>query len=147
MSETDLETMRPNPVWTEAGYEDAVGTFERLADELVVKVWCGDWCSDCRAQLPDFAAALDAAGVPAERVQQYPVEKADDGSKVGPGVEDYGVTLIPTVVVERVARGGPDAASGTASAPEADGEPVARFEESADVPMVVALARQLEDAA
>jgi len=118
--------MRPNPVWDGESYNDAVGSFEALADEIVVKVWGGDWCTDCRAQLPDFGAAMDAAGV--ETVEHHPVEKADDGSKVGPGVEAYGIDLIPTVVVE-----------------SEDGEELARFVEEADVPIVVHLAEQLEE--
>lgn len=122
-----LETMQPNPVWDAASYEEEVAVFEALADDVVVKVWGGDWCKDCRRQLPDFGAALSAAGV--DRVEHYPVEKADDGSKVGPGVEEYDVEFIPTVVVERAA----------------DGEELARFVEDADVPVLVALARDLEE--
>ena len=120
--------MRPNPVWDAGSYEDAVAAFEARADDVVVKVWGGDWCKDCRSQLPDFGAALEAAGVDA--VEHYPVEKADDGSKVGPGVEGYDIDLIPTVVVE-----------------DDEGRELARFVEEAEVPMVVHLAEQLEDAA
>jgi thiol-disulfide isomerase/thioredoxin len=122
----ELETMRPNPVWDADAYEDAVAAFESLADDIVVKVWGGDWCGDCRSQLPDFAAAMEAAGV--ETVEHHPVEKADDGSKVGPGVEAYDIELIPTVIVE-------DRASGAE---------LARFVESADAPIVVHLAEQLD---
>ena len=89
----ELETMRPNPAWDPAAYDDAVATFERLADEIEVRVWGGDWCKDCRAQLPDFGAALDAAGIPDERVHHHPVEKRDDGSKAGELVEEYGDAL------------------------------------------------------
>jgi thiol-disulfide isomerase/thioredoxin len=121
----ELETMRPNPVWDADSYEDAVATFEALADDIVVKVWGGDWCKDCRSQLPDFGAALDAAGV--ESVEHYPVEKAEDGSKTGPEVEAYGIELIPTVVVEDAERG----------------EELARFVEEEDVPIAVYLAEQL----
>ena len=85
----ELETMRPNPVWDADSYDDAVTVFESMADEIVVKVWGGDWCGDCRSQLPDFGAALEAAGV--ESVEHHPVEKTDDGSKVGPGVEEYDI--------------------------------------------------------
>ena len=120
--------MRPNPVWDAESYEDALETFEAMADDIVVKVWGGDWCKDCRSQLPDFGAAMEAAGVDA--VEHYPVEKADDGSKIGPGVEEYGVERIPTVVVE-----------------DDEGRELARFVEEAEVPMVVHLAEQLEDAA
>ena len=117
--------MRPNPVWDADSYEEAVSVFEALADEIVVKVWGGDWCKDCRAQLPDFGAALDAAGV--EAVEHYPVEKADDGTKIGPRVEEYGIELIPTVVVEDAETGGE----------------LARFVEEADRPIAVYLAEQL----
>ena len=120
--------MRPNPVWDAGSYEDAVATFEAMADDIVVRVWGGDWCKDCRSQLPDFGAAMEAAGVDA--VEHSPVEKADDGSKIGPGVEEYGVERIPTVVVE-----------------DDEGRELARFVEEAEVPLVVHLAEQLEDAA
>ena len=123
-----LETMRPNPVWDAESYEDAVATFEAMADDVVVRVWGGDWCKDCRSQLPDFGAAMEAAGVDA--VEHCPVEKADDGSKIGPSVEEYGVERIPTVVVE-----------------DDEGRELARFVEEAEVPLVVHLAEQLEDAA
>ncbi|MFW5964093.1 MAG: TlpA family protein disulfide reductase [Natronomonas sp.] len=121
----ELETMRPNPVWDADSYDDAVATFEALADDIVVKVWGGDWCKDCRSQLPDFGAALDAAGVGA--VEHYPVEKDADGTKVGPKVEEYGVEFIPTVVVE-------DAETGTE---------LARFVEDEDRPIAVYLADRL----
>ncbi|MCY4729388.1 thioredoxin [Natronomonas gomsonensis] len=121
----ELETMRPNPVWDADSYDDAVATFEAHADDIVVKVWGGDWCKDCRSQLPDFGAALDAAGV--ENVEHYPVEKEDDGSKTGPKVEEYGIELIPTVVVEDVETG----------------EELARFVEEEDMPIAVYLAEQL----
>ena len=118
-----LETMQPNPAWDADSYPDVVDALS--GEGLVFKVWGGDWCVDCRGQLPDFGAALDAAGVPDERIQMYPVEKEADGSKVGPYVEEYGIDRIPTVVVER------------------DGEEVARFVEDADEPIASFLASQL----
>ena len=124
-----LETMEPNPVWTKEAYADEVDILASLRDEVTYKVWGGDWCIDCRSQLPDFAAALEAAGVPDSRIEHYPVEKEEDGSKTGPGVEEYGIELIPTVVVER------------------DGEEVARFVEEEPVPIAVYLGRRLEDLA
>lgn len=123
----ELETLRPNPTWDAASYEDAVDTFAELDDSIVVKVWGGDWCSDCRSQLPDFGAALDAAGIPDDRIEHYPVEKEDDGSKTGPQVEEYDIELIPTVVVEL------------------DGEEVARFVEEEDRPIAVYLADELTE--
>ncbi|MFC4358940.1 thioredoxin family protein [Halobium salinum] len=118
-----LETMEPNPTWDAASYEGVVDVLGR--EDLTYRVWGGDWCKDCRSQLPDFGAALDAAGVPDERIEHYPVEKAEDGSKVGPKVEEYGVELIPTVVVER------------------NGEEVARFVEEATFPIPVYLAERI----
>jgi len=124
-----LETMEPNPVWTEEAYAETVDVLAALRDEVTYKVWGGDWCKDCRSQLPDFAAALDAAEVPASRIEHYPVEKEEDGSKTGPKVEEYDIELIPTVVVER------------------DGAEVARFVEEEPVPIAVSLGRELEDIA
>lgn len=121
-----LETMEPNPVWTAGAYDDTVETISAYADDLVFKIWGGDWCKDCRAQLPDFGAALDAAGVPGEHIHHYPVEKEDDGSKVGPGVETYDVEYIPTVVVERA------------------GTEITRFVEEESVPIAVYLADEIE---
>jgi thiol-disulfide isomerase/thioredoxin len=122
-----LETMRPNPAWDAAAYPDVV---EALSQEgLVFKVWGGDWCKDCRAQLPDFGAALDAADVPESRIEHYPVEKEADGSKVGPGVDEYDIELIPSVVVER------------------NGEELARFVETEDAPIAVYLAERLASGA
>ena len=117
-----LETLEPNPVWTAEAHEEAVDVLAAYSDEIVFKVWGGDWCSDCRAQLPDFGAALDAAGVPDDRIEQYELDR----DKQGPGVEEYDVEHIPTVVVER------------------DGEELFRFVESESVPIAVYLARRLE---
>ena len=86
----ELETMEPNPVWTEEAYADTVDVLAVLRHEVTYKVWGGDWCIDCRSQLPDFAAALDAAEVPESRIEHYPVEKEEDGSKTGPKVEEIG---------------------------------------------------------
>lgn len=118
--------MRPNPVFTADAYEDSIAVLREHADSAVFRVWGGDWCKDCRRQLPDFGAALEAADVPEERIVHYPVEKAEDGSKVGPGVEEYGIEFIPTVVVETD-----------------DGEELARFVEEADRPIAVYLADAL----
>jgi thiol-disulfide isomerase/thioredoxin len=132
MSEPDeagrLETMRPNPTWDAESYDDAVETLAALPEDTVVRVWGGDWCKDCRRQLPDFGAALEAAGITGDRVAHYPVEKLDDGSKTGPLFEEYDIELIPTVVVES---GG--------------GTERARFVEEERVPVLVHLARQLDN--
>lgn len=119
-----LTTMEPNPAWDADSYPGVVETFRNLDEDAVVHVWGADWCGDCRSQLPDFAAALAAAGV--QNVEQYPVER-EDGEKYGPNVEEYDVELIPTVVVER------------------DGEELARFVEEERVEAAVYLAEKLGD--
>ena len=119
-----LETMEPNPVWVADAYGDAVDVLESHRRDLVYKVWGGDWCKDCRAQLPDFAAALAESDVPDENVEHFPV----DQDKQGPGVDEYDIEYIPTVVVER------------------DGEEIARFVEDEPVPIVVYLAEAIADA-
>jgi len=121
-----LETMEPNPVWDPEAYADSVATL-REHDDVVYRVWGGDWCKDCRRQLPDLAAALAAADVSDDRIVHYPVERGDDGGKVGPMVQQHGIDLIPTVVVERA------------------GTELARFVEDADVPIAVFLARRLRE--
>ncbi|AGB32302.1 hypothetical protein C488_11554 [Natrinema pellirubrum DSM 15624] len=118
-----LETMRPNPTWDAASYEEAVETLAAHNDELVYTVWGGDWCKDCRALLPDFGAALEAAEVPDDRIEEVNV----DEDKQGPGVEAYDIEYIPTIVVETD-----------------DGEEIVRFVEEEDVPPAVWLADQLE---
>jgi thiol-disulfide isomerase/thioredoxin len=119
-----LSTMEPNPAWDADSYPAVLDAFESLDDDATVHVWGADWCGDCRSQLPDLAAALDAAGIDPET---YPVERDDDGKR-GPKVEAYGVTLIPTVVVER-----------------GDGEELARFEEEERLPPAQHLAEELQD--
>ncbi len=117
--------MEPTPTWDSDAHGDTVETLA-AHDDLTYRVWGGDWCKDCRAVLPDFAAALDAAGVPEDRIEQYPVER-EDGEKVGPKVEEYGIELIPTIIVER------------------NGDEVARFVESADRPAAAVIADQLDE--
>ncbi|OVE86022.1 TlpA family protein disulfide reductase [Natronolimnobius baerhuensis] len=118
-----LETMNPNPTWDAASYEDAVDTLEAHNDDLVYTVWGGDWCKDCRKLLPDFGAALEAADVPDERIDEIAV----DEDKQGPGVEEYGIEYIPTVVVE-----------------DDDGDEIVRFVEEEDLPPAIWLAQELE---
>jgi thiol-disulfide isomerase/thioredoxin len=119
-----LETMEPNPVWVEDAYADTVDVLSEYGHDLTFRVWGGDWCKDCRGQLPDFGAALAAAEIPDENVVHYEL----DQDKQGPGVEEYGIEYIPTVVVEH------------------DGEELARFVEEEAVPISVYLADEIEAA-
>lgn len=121
----ELETMRPNPTWDAASHEDVVETL--AAADLTYHVWGGDWCGDCRKRLPDFAAALAAAGVPDDRIHLHPVERGEDG-KVGDLVDEYDVELIPTVVAE-----------------DGAGETVARFVEREPLPIPAYLAERVEE--
>ena len=120
-----LETLAPDGADADPLDDDVLTALG--ADGYRFKVWGGDWCGDCRRQLPAFAAALDAAGVPDDRIEDFPVTKGPDG-KTGEGVDEYGIELIPTVVVEN-----------------ADGEEVARFVEDADVSIAEYLARELAE--
>jgi len=117
-----LETMEPNPVWVEDAYAETVDVLEAYGADLTFRVFGGDWCKDCRSQLPDFGAALAAAEVPTENVVHYEL----DEDKQGPGVDEYGIEYIPTVVVEH------------------DGEEIARFVEEEAVPIAVYLAEEIE---
>lgn len=116
-----LETMAPNPVWDADAHEDTVSIL-RDHDVVTYTIWGGDWCKDCRSQLPDFGAALDAAGVEDDRIEHVAVDR----DKQGPGVEEYDIEYIPTIVVER------------------DGEEIARFVESEELPPAAYLAEQLD---
>jgi thiol-disulfide isomerase/thioredoxin len=118
-----METTEPNPTWDAAAHSEVVDAIEAGVGEVTYHVWGADWCGDCRAALPDFFAALEAAGVPDEEVEVYEVDR----DKEGPNVEAYDVSLIPTVVVER------------------DGEEVARFEESENRPAAKYVADGLLD--
>ncbi|EMA35111.1 thioredoxin domain-containing protein [Halobiforma nitratireducens] len=119
-----LETLTPNPTWDAASYEDAVDTLEAHNDALVYRVWGGDWCKDCRKLLPDLGAALEAAGIPDDRIEEIEV----DQDKQGPGVDEYGIEYIPTVVVETD-----------------DGEEVTRFVEAEELPPAVWLAERIDE--
>ncbi|WP_276282030.1 thioredoxin family protein [Halorussus caseinilyticus] len=118
-----METTEPNPTWDAKAHSETVDVLESAVAEVTIRVWGADWCGDCRAALPDFFAALESAGVPNDEVEVYEVDQNKDGEKV----DEYDVSLIPTIVVER------------------DGEEVARFEESEDRPAAQYLADQLVD--
>jgi len=121
-----LETLAPADDLDADAFNEAV--LDALtANDYGFNVWGGDWCGDCQRQLPAFGAALAAAGVPDDRVEAYPVVKGPNG-KEGEFVDEYGVELIPTVVVE-----------------SADGEELARFVEKENVSIAEFLARQLAD--
>jgi len=76
-----LETMRPEPTWDAASYEEVVETLAAYNDDVVYKIWGGDWCKDCRALLPDFGAALEAAAVPDERIEGVQPRSGQAGAR------------------------------------------------------------------
>jgi len=119
-----LETLEPNPAWVADAYVDTVETLDIYSDQVVYRIFGGDWCKDCRSQLPDFGAALEAANVPDDRIHEY----ALDENKEGPGVEEYGIEKIPTVIVE-----------------DDDGEEIARFVEKEKLPIALYLADRLRE--
>lgn len=116
-----LEEFGPAPDWNADEHGDEVAAL--ATPGLSFKVWGGSWCGDCRRLLPPFAAALEAAGVPPERVDEYLV----DDEKAGDLVEEYEVRFIPTVVVER------------------DGEEIARFVEDEGMPIATYLAGRIRE--
>lgn len=121
-----LATMEPEPTWDESAHAATVDALAAAAAEgAVVHVWGGDWCGDCRRELPALAAALRAAGFEADRVHHHEVDR----EKTGELVEAYDVTLLPTVVIE------------------VDGVVRARFEERAARPAPAALAASLVETA
>ena len=117
--------MTPAADWSPAAHREAVDALASLGGADRVLIWCDDGCVDCQSIMPDFAAALRAAGIGDDRVVQHAVERLPEGRKRGPLVEEYGVERIPTIVVER----------GEAK--------IARFVESEPVPAAVYLADRL----
>lgn len=115
-----LDLMQPAPMWDQDAHADTVDAFEALAaDEAVtITLWCRDNCSDCRRELPDFAAAVEAAAFPHERLRQIAVDDDNDGELT----DEYGVERIPAIVVER------------------DGDELARFVEKEALPAAQHLA-------
>lgn len=118
-----LSSFEPDPTWGEDAYAETVDRFRALPAEAVIRVWGGDWCGDCRRELPKLAAALVAAEFPEDQLFVYAV----DEEKSGALVEEYGIEVVPTVVVE------------------VGGAAVARFEEGAALPAPVAVANQLDE--
>lgn len=118
-----LRTMQPDPAWDATAHAETVAAFDAVADQVTVHIWGGDWCGDCRRELPKLAAALRAAEIPVDRIHQHPVDEDKDGNLVA----TYNVGRIPTIVIE------------------IDGETVARFEERAERPAPEALAKALEE--
>jgi thiol-disulfide isomerase/thioredoxin len=121
-----METTQPSPTWDAAAHSETVDAMEAAVGEVTYRVWGADWCGDCRATLPDFFAALEAAGVPDDEIEVYEVDEKKDGEQV----EAYDVTHIPTIVVEHDERG----------------ETIARFEESEDRPAAQFVGERLLDA-
>lgn len=122
-----LETMQPANEWDATDHEDSIRVFRAFNNELTIRVWGGDWCKDCQALLPTFAAVLDAAEIDPNSVLHYPVEKAADGSKTGPLVEEYDIAYIPTIIIER------------------NDSELTRFVESEDVDPATYLAQKLSE--
>ena len=120
---TSLEVTRPNPTWDADSYEETVETLANLDPDARILVWAADWCKDARRELPDFFAALEAAGVDDEHIEVYELDREKNGEQV----DEYDVSYIATIVVER------------------DGEELARFEEQAEWPAAQAIAAELPD--
>lgn len=120
-----LASFQPDPAWDPTAHAATVSAFEELPLEATIHVWGGDWCGDCQRELPALAAALAAADIDDERIKLHAVTEAKEGELV----DAYGVTVVPTVVIEL------------------DGEELARFEEEAALSAPAALAETLRDEA
>ncbi|WP_458204619.1 thioredoxin family protein [Haladaptatus sp. NG-SE-30] len=131
-----MDTTEPNPTWDASAHSESVSAFEASVGEVTYRVWGADWCGDCRAALPDFFAALDAAGVPEEEIHVYEV----DDEKKGELTDEYDVTLIPTIVVERSAT---DNRTASDDITEHGDEEIVRFEESEELPAAEYVAKEL----
>lgn len=118
-----MQAMEPNPAFDPESYPEVIEAFDDLGPDARVLVWGADWCPDTRQELPDFAALVAATDLDPDQVVSYEVDR----DKNGPGVSDYGIERIPTIVVER------------------DGEELARFVEREPVPAAIFLAEQLEE--
>jgi thiol-disulfide isomerase/thioredoxin len=120
-----LELMQPTPTWDAEAHADTVDAVAALAEDpdVTITLWCRDNCPDCRRELPDFAAAVEAAGFPDGRLRQIAVDDDNDGELTG----EYGVERIPTIVVER------------------DGTELARFVEREALPAAQYLAAELQE--
>lgn len=116
-----LAAFAPDPTWDAGAHEDVVTAFRTLPSNAVIHVWGGDWCGDCRRELPALAAALAAADLAEEQVHVHPVTPEKDGALIA----EYDISVVPTVVIE------------------VDGTELARFEEEQRFPAPVALARSI----
>ena len=115
-----MESMEPSSDWDADDNAELVEAYAELDDTVTFTVWGADWCPDTRDVLPDFAAVLDAAGIPEDRVTEIEVDR----DKNGEGTAEYGIEYIPSIVVER------------------DREEIARFVESEPVSAAAHLANQ-----
>ncbi len=118
-----MEAMEPNPAFDPESYPDVIEAFDSLGEDAHVLVWGADWCKDTRQELPDFAATLEATALGEDQVEIIEVDR----DKQGPKVDVYNVSHIPTIVVE------------------VEGDEVARFEETEDVPAAIYLAAQFSE--
>lgn len=137
-----LEAMQPTPTWDADAHADTVAVFEALAadEDVTVTLWCRDNCSDCRRELPDVAAAIEAAEFPEERLRRIPVDDDNDGELT----DEYGVERIPTIVVERSTTGDRNSKS-SGDAGERDADEIARFVEEETLPAAQFIAEELRD--
>jgi thiol-disulfide isomerase/thioredoxin len=122
-----MESTEPNPTWDASAHSETVSAIEAGVGEVTYRVWGADWCGDCRSALPDFFAALEAAGVPEDETHVYEVDDEKDGELV----DKYDVTLIPTIVVERSSTTNRTASDDIT---EEGDEEIVRFEEEENLP-------------
>lgn len=118
-----LDSMTPNPIWNASDHLETVTALSKLDSNFVFKIWCDDGCKDCRAQLPNFSAALSAANINPNCIEQYPVDRLPDGKKQGPLVDEYDISRIPTIILEE-----------KIDTPTSSTREIARYVELAEIP-------------
>jgi thiol-disulfide isomerase/thioredoxin len=83
-----LDTMTVDPVFA--------GMVRDARDSVDVLIFFGGWCSDSKRQVPRFLKLADEAGVPAESIRLYALDrtkKSDDGMTAR-----WGIERIPTII-------------------------------------------------
>ncbi len=71
-------------------------------DNIDIVVFAGTWCEDSRFVVPKFFKLQQASGFPDSRMTIYAVDRSKKA--IENVVEDYHVTLIPTIIIIKSGR-------------------------------------------
>lgn len=74
--------------------EQFVEMISEIKGDVDVTVFFGTWCGDSKRQLPKFLKVADKAGIPAEKIKLYGVDRT---KKSADGLtEKYNIQRVPT---------------------------------------------------